>query len=138
MEASWLALPMEARDTIEKTIIQRFEKMIPQGISNTIYGMGLLGAQWPDMTPEYQEAVLRVIVSSFSKDASNAKDHRNERFVSGGGVGGQAVANVIYSLGVSGAVWKDLPAPVQAALVNALAVWGPELKSQELSNTCYG
>lgn len=59
-------------------------------MSNIIYGMGLMGADWHYMGKDYTDAAQAAVVASFGGQ---------QRRGSGGGGSAQAVANVIYSLG---------------------------------------
>ena len=63
-----------------------------KGVSNIIYGMGLMGADWHTMGDSYTEAASEAVVASFGVAVQR-------RGGSGGGGSAQAVANVIYSLG---------------------------------------
>eukprot|EP01036_Dinobryon_divergens_P038742 gene38742-50911_t len=45
--------------------------MITQGVSNSLYGMGLMGAEWDFMSEEYRNAVTDACIASFG--SSNVK-----------------------------------------------------------------
>lgn len=128
--------------------------MITQGVSNTVYGMGLMDAPWLAMGDAYTNAVLAAITYAFryqdgspqavrvvdqSTDGVGALlvDTRRVR-VDSRSSGPQAIANVIYSLGVVGAEWNTFPTSVQNAIADGLEQWGQDLSSQEMSNAVYG
>jgi hypothetical protein len=39
--------------------------LVPQGVSNIIYGMGLMGAQWHQMGDAYTTAASAAVVAGF-------------------------------------------------------------------------
>jgi hypothetical protein len=139
----WDEINAETQTAIRTAITLTLPKMITQGFSTTLYGMGLMSAPWGSMGEMYQTAALDAIVTAFryqpdSPDAS-PRSVASSRQSGSGAVGGpQAVANVIYSLGLSGADWFAFPSRVKEALTDGLEQWGRDLHSQEMSNVIYG
>jgi hypothetical protein len=87
--------------------------------------MGLMNAPWDDMVPAYTEAASKAVIRCFSGiDASKAA--------------AQAIANIIYSCGVSGVVWSQCDRNFKQALIDGIQRWGAELKGQEVSILIYG
>jgi hypothetical protein len=111
--------------------------MIAQGVSNSVYGMGLMGAKWGDMGIDYQYCVLEAVIKTLGTSAGAGRDDSGSGATAAaaasggvssstpalsgqrrarsnyGGTTPQALANIIYSLGVSGAPWAEFPAQVR-------------------------
>ena len=126
MGVQWLALPESTRSGIEQAVQHRLPTMIPQGLSNTIYGLAIMGAQWSDLSPPLQIRLQHSIVDCLGRASLAPESYR------------QVVANVIYSLGVCGASWQLLEERTTEALLDGLILCGPFLIEQEISNTIYG
>lgn len=75
MGARWTEFSTQVRDMLKNTVVQRFSRMITQGVSNIIYGMGLMGADWHCMGGEYTEAALAAVVASFGVAVQRRGEH---------------------------------------------------------------
>jgi hypothetical protein len=126
MGVNWSGLPHDVRQLLEQEAAIRLPRMITQGVSNTLYGMAIMGAFWSDCSESYQKAVLSAVEFCFQPSKINAV------------VNAQAVANVLYALGISGADWSSLPAEVKISLMNGVSTCLPNFKSQEIANLIYG
>jgi hypothetical protein len=140
---SWDQLSGNVRNDMVKIASLKMERMIPQGLSNTLYGMALMGARWHDDTNDvYQTSVEAAITknfgTSFPRTLANDKERGSYLTLGGMPDSSQAIANVIYSLGITGAVWHEFRTETREALYDGVVRWAPELTSQELSNTVYG
>ena len=128
-------------------------------MSNTVYGMGLMGAGWQGMGLDYQYCTLEAVIKTFGDDAAPGQhsSHLSSSIATDASAGlpkggmtpglrasgsrgttPQAVANIIYSLGVVGAQWNDFPTQVKSAIFQGLRAHGHRLSSQEISNVIYG
>ena len=152
MGCKWADFNNDIRNALRDTIISVAPNMITQGVSTTLYGMALMGAPWEEMGSQYNETILGTLVNVFGyqkKDALNALPtsprfedtqqsgkYRNSRLGTAGGP--QALSNIIYSLGVSGAEWSKFPEVFVEAITDGLEQWGHDLHSQEMSNLIYG
>jgi hypothetical protein len=108
-------------------------------------------ANWSSMGEEYRKSACSAVIKHFK---GHKRDPNTTRWAAGSvggagagaGAGGsvsmsnraQAVSNIMYSLGVSGALWEDFPDVVRETLTDAFIEWSPDMSSQELSNLCYG
>jgi hypothetical protein len=122
----WRDLSSSAREAIQAAIAAQASYMITQGLSTTLYGLGIMEAPWPSLSPAtvgvLQTEMQRCFGPRSLVPASDA----------------QAVANSIYALGFSQLTWGELPEGVRAALMKATVLCGPYLKAQELANLAYG
>jgi hypothetical protein len=103
--------------------------MITQGLSNTIYGISLMETKWKNMPEDYKNSVYDSIAKNVCDKESPASLNLNNA---------QAIANIIYSLGISGAEWSQLTSESQAALNYGIIYFCPAFSSQEVSNLIYG
>ena len=89
---------------------------------------------------DYTYAVLEAVIRVFKTPEGSHIQRPGGRAGRDSPIGPypQAVANVIYSLGVSGAVWDEFPLQMQHTLQQGLQAIGTELNSQEISNIVYG
>jgi len=137
MGVRWADLTPDYTALLQSSIAQHAGSMIDQGLSNTMYGLGLIGTPWAELTDELKNSLLAAVVDCFS-----LKDHQAQSPRGGGQAarsgGPQAYANVVYSLGEMGAEWATFPDAVRLALEDGMVQWGPELKTQEISNAIYG
>lgn len=127
MGLKWSELPEELRLLIDVTAAQRYPRMIPQGVSNTVYGLGVMGAPWEKLSPEHCGAVYGAIRRCFSRGTSSSVV-----------IFSQAVSNMIYALGLCGAQWADFPVESKSALMEGIVICSPQFKSQEIANLIYG
>jgi hypothetical protein len=110
-----------------------------------------MAANWNGMGEDYREAACSAVVKHFRGNKRGPHTSRwpglstssSATGAVGAGAGSasnhaQAVANIIYSLGGSGALWEDFPDAVRETLTEAFMEWSPDMSSQELSNLCYG
>ena len=130
MGARWAALPSGATAAIEAALQNTADKMIIQGVSNVVYGLGLMGAAPSDLGATCRDALYGSIVRIYSPNAQGDGATREGN--------GQAIANIIYSLGTSGDSWSELPARVRRSLECGVVEYADELSSQEISNLVYG
>lgn len=126
MGTKWNQLSLETRRIIEESSISKLSRMIPQGLSNTVYGLGIMECSWVDMSDTFKFAIQDAIHANFN--ARVLLPSKNS----------QAVANVIYALGLLGAVWDEYPISVRKSLTEGLILGGPYFNSQEVSNVYYG
>lgn len=145
-----MTLPL--KEVLRSNIIRSIGSMVPQGVSNTLYGMSLMGANWEEMGVDYQYGVLEAVIRSlgtprYGEEQNNNQGHNRNNYNRqtgntsnryGSNVSPQAVANIIYSLGVCGASWQSFPPQVKSAIRQGLVDYGNELSSQEISNVIYG
>ena len=80
------------------------------------------------MSDSYKDATHTGIVRSFKRVDLNGQSTNKA----------QAIANVLYAMGISGASWKAFPPTVSDALLDGIYASGDTLNSQELSNLIYG
>ena len=97
--------------------------MIPQGVTNTIYGMGEMQADFNLLSKEYQQSVYNSITRCFSPREIASS---------------QSIGNIIRSLGLQNVKASGVPPEVLRALYYSIERYGHELKSQEFSNAVYG
>jgi hypothetical protein len=100
--------------------------MITQGLSTTLYGLGMMGTPWLTLSKDTQQALYRAIVRCFAVGSIVPA------------LNGQAVANAIYALGFCEVSWEDFQEDVRTALMNAVRLCGPYMKPQEAANLIYG
>ena len=86
--------------------------------------MALMDASWDELTSQYKESCMKGIIRCFKA----VGDPRNA----------QAVANIIYSLGLQGASWEQCGSDFEAAVAIAIPFYGSHLLNQEISNLIYG
>ena len=126
MGVKWTELPAKLREIIENCVTERYPRMITQGVSNTMYGLGVMGITWENMSPAHREAAHVALIGSFGSRSVYPV------------VSSQGVANVLYALGLSGASWDAFPSSVHRSLLEGVILCGPHFKSQEVSNLIYG
>ena len=126
MGLKWSELPVELQHLLDATAAERYPRMITQGVSNTLYGLGVMGAAWTDLSPEHRHAVYEAIRRCFSRGTVSAS------------VNSQAVSNVVYALGLCGAQWADFPAESKRAVMEGIVICSAQFKSQEIANLVYG
>jgi hypothetical protein len=139
MGVRWAELPPDYTALLQSSIAQHAGNMIDQGLSNTVYGLGLMGTPWGELTQELQDSLLSKVVDCFSTKLNpHSTQTQAQRGQAARNGGPQAYANVVYSLGEMGADWDSFPAALRLALEDGMEQWGPELKTQEISNAIYG
>lgn len=122
----WSGLSAEARTAIESAMTAQLPRMITQGLSTTLYGLGMMDAPWSTMAPATIQALKAAMLRCFgSRNLVPEND-------------AQAIANAVYALGFCQVGWTDLPGEVHAVLMRAAARCGPHFKAQELANLVYG
>jgi len=82
-------LSRRARSGLMAAFLRELWQMNAQGISNSLWGMMLMNAQWRVLSKELQHVLLQAI--------AREAHHMDE----------QEVANTLYSLGCMGVHWKD-------------------------------
>ena len=82
-------LSRRARSGLMAAFLRELWQMNAQGISNSLWGMMLMKAQWRVLSKELQHVLLQAI--------TREAHHMDE----------QEVANTLYSLGCMGVQWKD-------------------------------
>ena len=132
LKVKWKQLPINVRNNLQDGIITKSPLMITQGISNIIYGMHVMDATWDSVSKAYVNSLNQALIDSFSRSRSVTREGSS-----------QAIANVIYALGIlasqsSSQYWDDYPIEVQEALKDGLREWGHRQITQESSNTFYG
>ena len=119
-------IPPSLQSLLLTSVAKMIGSMITQGVSNTIYGFGLMEFKWEeDQLPvEFTSSISKACVSAFS--SKNPQD------------ASQSIANVVYALGLSNAKWDQLPPAMTRALCRGIECWANEMTSQELCITVYG
>jgi len=135
VECKWENLDPEVQHVLLDTTAERFPRMIAQGLSCSIYGLALMGAKWCDFPPSLCSAAAEGIHHMFEDNFGASKGALNHARAA---ETSQGVANIVYSLGLLGASWSELPPAISGGLTQGLIRWAPELTSQELSNAIYG
>lgn len=117
MGASWERLPVRLKDTFLHSMAGK--GLRDQTISNIIYGMSLLKAEWGSLTPEFREILVETLAQpdAFKDDIS------------------QHIANVIWGLAKMDAAWDEVP---MSALLEAFVRVAKVLGPQEISIIIYG
>ena len=95
-------LPVKVQQCLIDALSKQSWKMTAQGISNSVWGLMLMGAQWHDIPFDAQQAIVRAI----ERQASQMDE--------------QLVANVAYGLGRIDCKWSGLPPRVQRAFMAAI------------------
>lgn len=93
--------------------------MKDQTLSNTIYGLGLLGVQWATLESEFRD----VLVMALKEEAAFGRD------VS------QHISNSLWALAKMDADWNDMP---NVQLEEAFNRCVHSLSAQEICNSIYG
>ena len=135
---------------------------ILQGVSNTIYGLGLMGFDWSVIDAEFEQTIYDCIIQQFSppppmvggydnnysngndqssnnirQTTTSFSDNRDSKSMTSVGKC-QAIANIVYSLGLMNTDWDKVPNLPKKALLNGILENGLNLNPQELSSLCYG
>lgn len=117
---------MEVHHSIENAIAAQSSSWTVQGLSTSVYGLGMTSAPWHTLRPSTVSAIQDAVLRCF--DEKHIVPQHNA----------QAIANIMYALGFSSVSWADFPAKVQDCLMNAAVHCGPHFKVQELGNLVYG
>lgn len=96
-------LSRRARSGLMAAFLRELWQMNAQGISNSLWGLMLMNAQWRVLSKELQHVLLQAI--------AREAHHMDE----------QEVANTLYSLGCMGVHWKDyVPSSTKEHLLQSL------------------
>jgi hypothetical protein len=121
MEFQWKDFRSDVTSAVQKSIV--FDSPVfnsAQSATNILYGLGVMGTQWSDLTTDTQ----RALTASFVK--FNPK--LNE----------QGLANSVYGLGLMGCQWQQLSSDLRMDVEAALLRLAPTMTEQNVSNTVYG
>lgn len=95
-------------------------------LSTIVYSMGLMQADWNEMNKSYIECITDGIIKNYSNSerCSIASSH--------------SIANVVYGLGYSHCIWKDLPADLKSSIAFGIKYYSNDFTSQGVSNVALG
>lgn len=97
-------LPLKVKQCIFDAVTKQSWKMTPVGVSNSLWGLMLMKADWNQFPAETRNAFTRAI----ERQAPRMDE--------------QQIANVVYSFGRLGCKWTSLPASTQRALISAVDI----------------
>ena len=126
MGFQWSELPEEVTVALEKQAVALFSSMIAQGLSNSVYGFGLMKLNWNTVSQELRTAVYEACISLCS--ARTIMPAHNA----------QAVTNIVYGLSECGAKWDEFPFKLQQSFLGAIVACSPHFKAVEISHLIYG
>lgn len=85
-----------------------------------------------EVTKEFRDSIFNGIEYWFSDEIlKSTRMKANSKY-------GQAISNIVYSLGLMETAWKDLPATVITSLEIGIATYGKVCTNLEMSNLIYG
>jgi hypothetical protein len=121
MEFQWQDFSSDVTSAVQKAIVLDSPIFdFSQNIANTLYGLGVMGAQWSDLATDAQRA-LSVSFVKFNPKLTE-----------------QGVANSVYGLGLMGCQLQQLSNDFRIAVEAALQRLAPTMSDQAVSNTVYG
>jgi hypothetical protein len=127
MNFQWGSFHPYTKEVVMTEMTLKLERMITQGFSNVLYGLGQLGLDWSSVKEPFVLAVTRSCIRAFSNKDIKGRDDSS-----------QGIANIIYSMGTMSAKWDELPKEMTDALGHGIELYCDELSSQEVSNSIYG
>lgn len=121
IQANFLKLTPTFRQSMIDAIIVRAPQMIPQGLTNALYGLSLMGAEYAGFPKAFHVVIYTAIVRCFTS-VEYLKPENS-----------QSVSNTLYSLAGLGYRWSELPVSVRSALLRGFAEYRTHFNTQEFS-----
>ncbi len=133
------------KSNMEITITRQVHNMTEQGLSNVIFGLYLMGAQWHELSHPLRAAIEEsmkmklmqkpptlLLRSTSSHSQSQQQQHHSLTVLTPYGV-----SNTLYGLAMIGVNWCNISPGYQKRLETLAADYMPKMNEQGLANTIY-
>jgi hypothetical protein len=132
------------RSNMEITITRQVHNMTEQGLSNVIFGLHLMGAQWHELSHPLRAAIEEsmkmklmqrpptLLLRSTSSHSQSQQQHHSLTVLTPYGV-----SNTLYGLAMIGVNWCNISPSYQRRLETLAADYMPKMNEQGLANTIY-
>jgi len=129
------------RSNMEVAITRHVHNMTEQGLSNVIYGLHLMGAQWHELAYSLRAAIeesmklklMQKPPAFLRASFSSSSQSQNALTI----LTPYGVSNTLYGLAMIGVNWCNISPGYQKRLETLAADYMPKMNEQGLANTIY-